>query len=123
MARLLKSATTVDQQIALLRSRARTRTRSSTPIRNTCAHHGRLWNRLFTPAPTATLKILPQLSQVPDGQSARIYGALLVMAQILRVTSPGTTWPEKVRAPITGTFRGNPLVTDSALGLPANLDL
>ena len=94
-----------------------------TIIRNTCAHHGRLWNRIFTPAPTAALKTLPQLRQLPDGQSERIYGALLVMAQILRVTSPGTTWPEKVRALITGAFCGNPLVTDSALGFPANLDL
>ncbi|WP_130864844.1 Abi family protein [Acidipropionibacterium timonense] len=94
-----------------------------TIIRNICAHHGRLWNKSFTPAPTAALKTLPQFSQLPDGQSERIYGALSVMAQILRITSPCTTWPEKVRALITREFRENPLVTDSALGLPANPDL
>lgn len=90
-----------------------------TIIRNTCAHHGRLWNKSFTPAPTAALKTLSQFSQLPDGQSERIYGALLVMVQILRVASPGTTWPDKVTTLIKSEFVGNPLVTGSALGLPA----
>ena len=89
-----------------------------TIVRNTCAHHGRLWNKSFAPAPTAALKTLPQFGQLPDGQSERIYGALLVMAQILRVASPGTTWSEKVRTLITREFLDNPLVTRSALGLP-----
>lgn len=94
-----------------------------TIIRNICAHHGRLWNKSFSPAATAALKTLPQFSQLLDGQSERIHGALLVMAQILRITSPGTTWSERIRTLLTSEFRGNPLVTDSALGLPGNSNL
>ncbi len=89
-----------------------------TIIRNTYAHHGQLWNKSFAPAPTAALKTLPALSPLPDVQSERIHGALLVMAQILRVASPGTTWPHKVRSLLSDEFVTNPLVSRAALGLP-----
>lgn len=89
-----------------------------TIIRNTCAHHGRLWNRSFAPAPTAALRTQVQFTQLPEFQSERIFGALLVMAQILRVASPGTTWPDKVVRLIKDDFVPNPLVARSALGLP-----
>lgn len=89
-------------------------------IRNTCAHHGRLWNKSFAPAPTAALKTQPQFVQLPESQSERVFGALLVIAQILRVASPGTSWPDKVTTLINDVFIVNPLVTRSALGLPEN---
>lgn len=89
-----------------------------TIIRNTCAHHGRLWNKSFTPAPTAAFRTQPKFTQLPETQSERVFGGLLVMAQILRVASPGTTWPSKVLTLINGEFITNPLVTRSALGLP-----
>lgn len=89
-----------------------------TIIRNTCAHHGRLWNKSFAPTPTAAFKTLPALSLLPDVQSERIHGALLVMAQILRVASPGTTWPDKVYILLSDEFVTYPLVSRAALGLP-----
>lgn len=89
-----------------------------TIIRNTCAHHGRLWNKSFAPAPTAALKTRSQFAQLPESQSERVFGALLVMAQILRVASPGTTWPEKVANLIDNVFVPHPLVATSAIGLP-----
>lgn len=92
-----------------------------TIIRNTCAHHGRLWNKSFAPAPTAALRTQSQFSQLPESQSERVFGALLVMVQILHVASPRTTWPDKVRTLIKDEFLANPLVTRSALGLPDSL--
>ncbi len=89
-----------------------------TIIRNACAHHARLWNKSFVPAPTAALKTQPQFQRLPDPQSERLFGALLVMNQILQVTSPGTTWLDKVTTLINEDFLPNPLVTPSALGLP-----
>lgn len=87
-------------------------------IRNTCAHHGRLWNKSFAPAPTPALRTRTELLQLPESQSERVFGALLVMAHILRVTSPGTTWPDKVAHLIQDEFLSNPLVSRSALGIP-----
>lgn len=68
-----------------------------TIVRNTCAHHARLWNRSFAPVSTAGLRTIPSLSSLPVGQSERLYGALCVMGELLEVASPGTTWRTKVR--------------------------
>ena len=65
-------------------------------VRNVCAHHGRLFNRRFTPASTNVFRTIPGLSSLPRGQSERLYGALLVIAFMLRSVSPGTTWTDKL---------------------------
>ena len=91
-----------------------------TVIRNTCAHHGRLWNKYFTPAPTAAMRTLPGLKLLPAGQSERLFGALLVMAQLLRETSPGTSWPAKVAQLLESEFLSNQLVSADDLGIPPN---
>ena len=93
-----------------------------TIVRNTCAHHGRLWNKSFTPAPTAALRTQRGLAGLPEGQSERIFGTLTVMAYMLRVTSPGTTWPEKVATLISRDFLPSPLVNPENLGLLADWD-
>lgn len=90
-----------------------------TIVRNTCAHHGRLWNNSFIPVPTAPLRTQENFALLPEGQSEKLFGALLLMAHIVRRTSPGTSWPEKVRYLIAEDFLTNPLVTPSALGLPS----
>ena len=89
-----------------------------TIVRNFCAHHARLWNKSFTPAPTAALRTQPQFAALPEGQSEQIFGTLIMMANLVRVTSPGTTWPDKVTKLIENDFLTNPLVTTDSLGLP-----
>lgn len=91
-----------------------------TIVRNFCAHHARLWNKSFAPAPTAVLRTQPKFAALPQGQSEKIFGALVVMAAIVRVTSPGTTWPDKVANLIRDDFLSNPLVQPVALGIPAD---
>lgn len=90
-----------------------------TIIRNTCAHHGRLWNKSFTPVPTPALRAIPGLELLPEGQSERIFGALSVMAYLLRVVSPGTTWPDKVAQLLDQSFLPNPLVDQRSIGVPS----
>lgn len=58
------------------------------------------------------------LKQLPHGESKRVFGSLIVMSHILRVTSPGTTWPNKTASPVNDEFLPNRLTTDDALGLP-----
>lgn len=94
-----------------------------TIIRNTSAHHARLWNKQFSPAPTEAFKLsIPHLGHLPEGQSGRIFGALVMMAHILSVVSPGTTWPDKVTQLICDQFLLNPLVQPSSMGIPKDWD-
>lgn len=62
-----------------------------TVVRNTCAHHSRVWNRSLTPASTAGLRTIDDLRSLPEGQSERLHGALTVMEYLLQGTSSGTT--------------------------------
>lgn len=89
-----------------------------TIVRNTCAHHGRLWNRSFMPAPTGALRTQQAFASLPKGQSERIFGAATVMAFILREASPGTSWPEKVTALINEDLLPNPLTSPQSIGIP-----
>lgn len=72
-------------------------------IRNTCAHHGRLWNASFIPASGVALHGQQTLRLMPD-KSLHVYGAFLLIAHLLQTISPGTSWPSKVRALVTGSF-------------------
>lgn len=75
-----------------------------TVVRNVCAHHGRLFNRHLTPASTTAFHTIPALSSLPKGQSDKLYGALLIIAFMLRNISPGTTWPVKLTKLIRDDF-------------------
>ncbi|WP_303198702.1 Abi family protein [Corynebacterium sp.] len=91
-----------------------------TVVRNTCAHHGRLWNKSFLPAQTEALRTSGHFDQLPEQQSERIFGTLVVMSHLLRTISPGTTWPEKVDKLIKESFITNPIVKAESLGIPSD---
>lgn len=91
-----------------------------TIVRNHCAHHARLWNKSFAPAPTAALRTQPQFSALPEGQSGQVFGVLTVMSSLIRVASPGTTWPAKITSLIRNDFLTNPLVNPAGLGISAD---
>lgn len=91
-------------------------------VRNTCAHHARLWNKSFAPAPTNALRTVPPLSALPPGQSERVFGVLTVMSHLLRVISPGTTWPDNLASLIDTSFAPNPIVWVESLGIPDEWD-
>ncbi|KGF01832.1 Abi family protein [Actinomyces sp. S4-C9] len=91
-----------------------------TIVRNFCAHHARLWNKSFAPAPTSAMRTQSKFNELPTGQSEQIFGVLVVMSGLIRVTSPGTSWPEKVTRLIRNDFLTNPLVNPTSLGLPDN---
>ncbi|MGP9722914.1 Abi family protein [Corynebacterium sp. AOP40-9SA-29] len=105
----------VHVELAALSRSQRTRARKIHPlvrwfeqmtiVRNTSAHHARLWNRSFAPAGTAALRTVPELSALPEGQSERLYGALCVMGLLLETASPGTTWRIKVHGLVSDSFK------------------
>lgn len=73
-------------------------------LRNTSAHHSRLWNRNMTVqiAPSH-LRCLPDLAHIAAGTSAasdRVYGALAVLAFLLKQIHPTSSWCAEVRSVI-----------------------
>lgn len=69
-----------------------------TPIRNVCAHHGRLWNRHFVvrfPAITA-LKGSLQPNQNPQKSDLRLYNALVILSHLVSVINPRNQWKQRL---------------------------
>lgn len=89
-----------------------------TVLRNACAHHARVWNKSYVPAPTAALRMIDGLQALPVGQSERVYGSLVVMSKLLESISPCSSWPTRVHELIRDHFLANPMVTQESMGLP-----
>lgn len=89
-----------------------------TVLRNTCAHHSRVWNRSFTPVSTTALKTIDKLQSLPTGQSERLYGALLLLSFLLENISPGTSWSQKIVSLVETSFVTIPGRTVSEMGFP-----
>ena len=69
-------------------------------IRNVCAHHARLWNRPLVVATLALPKKPPELVaqlQRDPTQARHLYNALTVLAWLMRIISPRSTWRERMR--------------------------
>lgn len=67
-----------------------------THIRNLTAHHCRLWNRRVVVSmkiPTFPKGIVPQFNPKAD---RNIYNTLVMLAYLLKLISPGTSWPVRM---------------------------
>lgn len=60
-----------------------------TIVRNTCAHHARLWNREFPVIPKLPKDSVPSLSQ---NHKRKIYNTLVLVLYLLDQISPGHHW-------------------------------
>lgn len=77
-------------------------------VRNTCAHHARLWNRQFTitiqPPLSKPAQLIPSLDPVPPVSKAvphpkapnRIYNTLVLLAYLMDVIQPDNKWRERL---------------------------
>lgn len=71
-----------------------------TPMRNLCAHHGRLWNRRFAMS-------LPKIKRIrdrqvppesPNLQAHYIFNFLVVLDVLMMAISPGSSWTRRLLA-------------------------
>ena len=84
-----------------------------THVRNITAHHGRLWNRRFT-ITMALPKDPTELASMLNSSSDRYVGnTIIVLGYLLKLISPGTTWPSRMRHLIETTAG----LTSTAMGL------
>jgi abortive infection bacteriophage resistance protein len=64
-----------------------------TAIRNTCAHHGRLWNRELAVKPE-----LPKAWKAQGIDNKRLYVIALIIQTLLSEVSPDSRWKERLKA-------------------------
>lgn len=68
-----------------------------THVRNITAHHGRLWNRRLT-ITMAIPKKPAELAAVLNPESDRyIANTVIMLGYLLKLISPGTSWPQRMR--------------------------
>jgi abortive infection bacteriophage resistance protein len=96
--------------------------RAMTQIRNTCAHHDRLWNRIHVNHPRMpvghTAIFFAQLDGLGQVIWERTYASLLVLAYLHEEVRPGTDWPARMATHLKSLETGFGVTQDS-LGAPA----
>ena len=83
-----------------------------THVRNIVAHHGRLWNRRLTitmTIPACPKEITPNFNKNAD---RNIYNTLVMLAFLLKLMSPGTSWVERLKE----LFEENQMVDPLMMG-------
>lgn len=82
-------------------------------LRNLCAHHSRLWNRVFSVPPTIAKK---HAAFLVHAQRDRFYALAVVLFELIQVTAPGTGWHERLKT----LLAVHPGVPSLAMGFPAH---
>ena len=72
--------------------------RHLTSIRNTCAHHERMWNLTIEPG----LKLPRELAGSKEtalafnGSTGKVYNALVIVTHLMEVITPNGDWPQRL---------------------------
>ncbi len=85
-------------------------------VRNLTAHHCRLWNRKLTVTMVVPKWPTALATTFNPAAERRIYNTLAMLGYLMRVISPGTSWPVRLRRVI----EEYPTVDPTAIGFPAN---
>ena len=101
--------------------------RALSDLRNHCAHHARVWNRVFGSSPVWPRKAPKYWIFVPDRISVpfhpeqsinprrRLYFQLVIIVTLLRKVSPTSQWAEKLKA----LLKQHPTVSRTHMGFPS----
>jgi abortive infection bacteriophage resistance protein len=84
-------------------------------IRNTCAHHGRIWNRRFSQI-TIPRKPIFQFINNKEIHPNKIYASICCIQYILNIISPQSDFKNK----ILELMNSCPLLQDKEMGFPKN---
>ncbi|SES00000.1 Abi family protein [Halopseudomonas bauzanensis] len=106
--------------------------RSLSDLRNTCAHHGRVWNREFGSRPEMPRKAPVGWPNIPDrietgshespeqrlDPRRRLYLQLVVIETLMQIVSPTSQWTERLVA----LLDQYPQVSRPHMGFPGHWD-
>ncbi len=82
-------------------------------VRNTCAHHGRIWNRRFPPItlPKKTLMAFPDKTQIYPN---KVYAYICCIQYVLNIISPDHNFKNK----LLELMKKCPLLQEKEMGFP-----
>lgn len=90
-----------------------------TIVRNTCAHHARLWNREFPVTPKLPNQGIPSLKKslllTENTENRKIYNTLTLMLHLMNQISPGHHWKKRLLHLIN-----HHKIDTSAMGFPSD---
>ena len=89
-------------------------------VRNTCAHHGRLWNRgsLIRPGLPIKPPDLAATLEPPGAGPALLYNTLVMIVFMLRTADPGSNWRDELKAHLAT----HPTADLASMGFPVGWD-
>lgn len=87
-------------------------------VRNICAHHGRLWNRVLTVLPYPRGSEIPLLAELRTYQvpANRLFAVLCIIQYFMGQISPNSTWKQRVKEHLS-QLPESPYISPVALGL------
>lgn len=91
-------------------------------LRNHCAHHQRLWNRIYpySPSTATSIDTLKHLDNLSEGDRTRLYPRAAILSHLITVIEPKANWPNTFRTVIR-KFPAVPAIAElSAMGFPAD---
>ena len=93
-----------------------------TPIRNVCAHHGRLWNKKFPMQVPSIKKISHSLipNNCPDRTSHNLYNFLTVTAHMLKHINHNSSWHSRLKYSLKNLSIQN--ISLASMGFPPDWD-
>lgn len=86
-----------------------------TVVRNTCAHHARLWNRDLTVRPQAPRSKPAAMKDQFQLGSHRLYNTLLILLYLMDVIAPASHWRQRLITLIDAHA-----IDTAAMGFPAD---
>ncbi len=87
-----------------------------TIVRNLCAHHSRLWNRMFRFQLRIPRRPNPLAASVNPNEPKKIYNTLVLLEYLMNIISPNHHWKKR----LLKLFEEHPIVTPQAMGFPEN---
>ncbi|MBJ8340014.1 Abi family protein [Antrihabitans sp. YC3-6] len=92
-------------------------------VRNHCAHHDRIWNRIAVYGIPAVHEqqvpaALTHLSRLGDDDRKRIYTAAALSAHIVTLSKPETNWPRSFKTVVSKLPLRDGVVTEAVMGFP-----
>ena len=91
-------------------------------VRNTCAHHGRLWNRRFKVSarlPQKPADLAATLDFTVSSAPGTLYNTLTMLAHLMRTIGPTSTW----RTDLQALLATHPTADLNAMGFPADWNI
>jgi len=69
-----------------------------TPVRNVCAHHGRLWNRRFAMSLPHIKRISERMvsHDAPNHQDHHLFNCLVVIDLMMKTINPSSSWTRRL---------------------------